>query len=348
MFAVDKTTDAACSDNYWCGEALSAEARQGLDDLGIQAEAIYENREEIASAMLDALVEYPERIAEMDPAALRSLVAVVGDSAIPAGTYAKITNVIDNVSDAAKVVNQVENVVDGIDNLPTGYTRLQSAGAAVNNTDLPDGFYRVSDDAGEIKIAGPDGEVYDNLEDIPYEVEYSTGLYDPKDVRADLESVYGEENVTSTTVPNNALQTVNSNPEKGIEVVVDSNGGKAVKVEYLDQTTGETSVANIPYNSRDLPIFDDVAAYTTTIDHSVSYTTQMKYATENLSTSIKEGAVDALDFTADQLADIQAGKSKITGYTWHHNADTNSMQLVPTEIHSAVKHIGQASLSEGK
>src|SRR5690606_10023984 len=54
-----------------------------------------------------------------------------------------------------------------------------------------------------------------------------TGPYNPNATRADLEATHGAENVTSTTNPNNPLQTVNSNPDKGIEVIHGADGGKA-------------------------------------------------------------------------------------------------------------------------
>jgi filamentous hemagglutinin len=36
------------------------------------------------------------------------------------------------------------------------------------------------------------------------------------------------------------------------------------------------------------------------------------------------------------------------GYTWHHNADTGSMQLVPEKIHTSVRHVGHQALEQGK
>ena len=40
----------------------------------------------------------------------------------------------------------------------------------------------------------------------------------------------------------------------------------------------------------------------------------------------------------------------IDGYTWHHNAQSapNNIQLIPRDVHDAAKHIGEASLSEGR
>ena len=57
----------------------------------------------------------------------------------------------------------------------------------------------------------------------------------------------------------------------------------------------------------------------------------------------------ASQFTAVQLKQIKDGATKITGYTWHHNAQSapNNMQLLSEAVHNAVKHIGQESLKNG-
>jgi filamentous hemagglutinin len=112
----------------------------------------------------------------------------------------------------------------------------------------------------------------------------------------------------------------------------------------------QVSKANIPYDSRGLPIFDDVSEYTTTIDKTVTYEKQLKQATLDLRDAINTGKVDSGQFTAAQLARIQAGSEKIPGFTWHHNAQgaPSNMQFVPTKIHSEVSHLGQGSLSQGK
>ena len=74
----------------------------------------------------------------------------------------------------------------------------------------------------------------------------------------------------------------------------------------------------------------------------------MKRATEDLRTAINDGQVDSSQFTSQQLQDIQGGKKKIEDYTWHHNGDTGNMQLIPTDVHEAVKHTGQSALSKGR
>ena len=46
-----------------------------------------------------------------------------------------------------------------------------------------------------------------------------------------------------------------------------------------------------------------------------------------------------------KLANAKMGfKEKPAGYTWHHNEDKMTLQLVPTDLHMAVKHTGGASL----
>ncbi len=63
-------------------------------------------------------------------------------------------------------------------------------------------------------------------------------------------------------------------------------------------------------------------------------------------------AVAKSKFTERQMDDMKAGRDKIDGYTWHHNAQSspNNMQLVPMDIHSnkTMAHTGQNSLKEGK
>jgi hypothetical protein len=175
-----------------------------------------------------------------------------------------------------------------------------------------------------------------------------TGPYNSNTTRADLEATHGADNVSSTTNPNNPVQTVNSNPEKGIEVIHGADGGKAVRVQYKDPVTGEPKTANIPYNDRGLPIFDDHAKYTTNIDHSLSYQGQMRQATRDLRDAINSGKVDKSQYTVKQLQQIQSGSSTIDSFTWHHNADSGNMQLIPKEVHNAVRHTGQGALNQGK
>ncbi|USI73476.1 HNH endonuclease [Sphingomonas morindae] len=178
----------------------------------------------------------------------------------------------------------------------------------------------------------------------------NTGPYDSKAFRAALEEKYGAENVTSTTVPPAPRQRVNSDLAEGVEVITDANGGRAVRVTYDDPVAGGPISAHIPYDVRGLPIFDSVAKFITRLDRGLSPSGQMRQATRDLRAAIRSGAVDKSQFTQDQLRSIEAGKASIPGFTWHHNAQSApaNMQLVPTELHNKVAHIGTVSLQEGK
>lgn len=123
-----------------------------------------------------------------------------------------------------------------------------------------------------------------------------------------------------------------------------------MQIRYTDPLTGTVKDANIPYDSRGLPIFDDVAAYTTRIDPTKSYDAQMRQATRDLRDAINSGKVDVGQFTSTQLSDIQKGNKTISEYTWHHNSQSapNNLQLIPEIIHKEISHIGQGALSKGK
>ena len=175
--------------------------------------------------------------------------------------------------------------------------------------------------------------------------------YDSRQIRAELEKRYGEENITSTTVPRKPQQSVNNQNKSDYTSTVTSNlSGKSVRVDYKDPVSGKSLVANIAYDSRGLPIFDNVAKFTTRLDTSLSTTGQMRAATRSLRDAIEKGAIPKSNFTSTQLEDIMAGKRTINGYIWHHNAQSapNNMQLVPLEIHDAVRHTGQNALKKGR
>lgn len=222
-------------------------------------------------------------------------------------------------------------------------------GGATTTTGSPDikGGLGKTEVAGAVMAAG-----YDQPQN-------PQGIYDPQGQRADLEAVHGVENVKSTTVANDPIQRVNSNFDKGIEVIYDSYGNKAVKVEYKDPLTGEVKFANAAYDDRKLPVFDDYAKYTTKIEKPIGYESmsnrtrrkkEMELATLDLKSKIESGMINRNQFTSVQLSDIYKGSDKIEGYTWHHNSQAapNNFQLLPEKIHNAINHIGEGALSGGK
>jgi hypothetical protein len=49
--------------------------------------------------------------------------------------------------------------------------------------------------------------------------------------------------------------------------------------------------------------------------------------------------------TATELAGLSTVPD---GYTWHHHQDQRTMQLVPKDLHRAVRHAGGASIMKGR
>ena len=48
-------------------------------------------------------------------------------------------------------------------------------------------------------------------------------------------------------------------------------------------------------------------------------------------------------------ANRKAGLSTMPdGYTWHHHQDTQTMQLIPIDLHDAVRHAGGVSIMKGR
>ncbi|HBU86257.1 MAG TPA: hemagglutinin, partial [Acinetobacter sp.] len=185
-------------------------------------------------------------------------------------------------------------------------------------------------------------------------------IYVPQVGKDITEQMAKGKTVTSTTFKPGARQTINnikgvdkSGNNWSVNLIGDGTKmNKAAQVTYIDVSPAgvkTTKMANIPYDSRGLPIFDDIAKFTTPITTHKTESTQFKYASLSLWEAIQKGQINSSQFTSEQLKQIQAGASKIKGYTWHHNAQSgpNNMQLLPEVVHDAVKHIGQDSLKKG-
>lgn len=255
------------------------------------------------------------------------------------------------VKETTKAVDDVISTLDNHLTPKPAVVGVADSGGAIAMTGKPDtvsGIGKTEVATGAVAVGS--GEKTSTNANAQNSRDEYTKPYDPKETRKDLEAVHGKENVKSTTVVNDPYQRVNSNPEKGIEVVYDSYGNKAVKAEYYDPLTKEIKHANIAYDSRGLPVFDNYSKYTTKIDMSLTYERQMAQATRDLRMAINSGRVKASDFTPQQLKQIQAGSAQIDGYTWHHNAQSspNNFLLLPKGVHDAALHIGQGSLSGGK
>jgi filamentous hemagglutinin len=203
---------------------------------------------------------------------------------------------------------------------------------------------------GKVEVTLENGKTAEIPEDVAYD---NKGIYDPKAAEEYLNDKYGAENVSSTTLPKNAQQASSDRPD----VIVGDDGAKSVQIVQEDGT-----IKYIPYDNRDLPIFDDVSKYTTNIKKPDGYenmtpkarrAAEMRAATRQLREDINSGKVDVSQFTEKQINAINKGKDKVPGLTWHHNAQSspNNIQLVPENIHNTkdgkgVPHTGEGSMNK--
>ncbi|MED9791914.1 RHS repeat-associated core domain-containing protein, partial [Escherichia marmotae] len=71
-----------------------------------------------------------------------------------------------------------------------------------------------------------------------------------------------------------------------------------------------------------------------------------RYSIKN--TRIELGSSRDIDFArADRAAGYGPGNPRPEGYTWHHHQDSGYMQLVPSDIHDAVRHTGGIATGRG-
>ncbi|WP_310484914.1 polymorphic toxin-type HINT domain-containing protein, partial [Chamaesiphon sp. VAR_48_metabat_403] len=152
--------------------------------------------------------------------------------------------------------------------------------------------------------------------------------YNAKEIRQNLETKYGVNNVSSTTVP----------PQ--------SNRWNLRLAGQRHPTTG------IVFNDKGFPVFDDIAVAEVKLSQSgidgANYTGQMRESTRNIRQQIADGTLSASNFTDSQIRDINGGLAKIDGYTWHHHQDPGRMQLIPTSAHRGMSHIGGYEMWYGK
>ncbi|MGN6670333.1 MAG: DUF637 domain-containing protein, partial [Candidatus Nucleicultricaceae bacterium] len=155
-----------------------------------------------------------------------------------------------------------------------------------------------------------------------YSKDLSKGFYDSHAIRQTFESQHPGM-VSSHTVPSS----------------------KAKNVSLAGQRHPTTGIV---FDKKGFPIFDDIAKFDTRIPRDISKIDNsrkhMRAATRNLRESIQSGKMSPDQFTKEQLADIKAGKAQIDDLTWHHHQDTGRMQLIPTEIHEKIGHVGGRSL----
>jgi hypothetical protein len=106
---------------------------------------------------------------------------------------------------------------------------------------------------------------------------------------------------------------------------------------------GRAITQRVTFDQRGFPIFDPYVKLETRISgdlSSMSREAHMRAATKQLHTDIQTGRIDRKLFSDSEFLDIEKWKPKFGDFTWHHHQDTGRMQLVPTDIHKWVGHIG--------
>jgi len=112
--------------------------------------------------------------------------------------------------------------------------------------------------------------------------------------------------------------------------------------------------SRIPINSRyagkTIPLEDLPVEIRGKYPHSVSFTGSgfpdfSRYAIKNV--RIELGGNRGIDYArADKAAGFSRSNPRPDNYTWHHHQDSGYMQLIPTDLHSAVKHTGGIATSK--
>ncbi|MCC5804344.1 HNH endonuclease [Rossellomorea vietnamensis] len=106
---------------------------------------------------------------------------------------------------------------------------------------------------------------------------------------------------------------------------------------------GGTHVKGVGYDILGFPIFKgDAVKFQTTLDKEMYIAKDLKQfeaCTRALQKAIEAGEVSKDIFTPKQLAQIDAGKERIQGLSWHHHQVPGKMQLVVSKVHD-VNHLG--------
>jgi addiction module HigA family antidote len=71
-------------------------------------------------------------------------------------------------------------------------------------------------------------------------------------------------------------------------------------------------------------------------------------AKENLRAELARDPSLRSRFSDDQLAALKDGRPRIPYLTWHHHQDTGRMQLVRSDLHTAVRHVGGNAMWGGR
>ncbi|WP_246140813.1 HNH endonuclease [Bacillus marasmi] len=107
---------------------------------------------------------------------------------------------------------------------------------------------------------------------------------------------------------------------------------------------GGKHVKGVDYDLLGFPIFKGKnLLFTLKMDkkyYVMKDTIQFKECTRILKEAIEYGELASDLFTPQQLDQIEKGRARIKGFTWHHHQVPGKMQLVLEDIHGSVSHLG--------
>lgn len=106
---------------------------------------------------------------------------------------------------------------------------------------------------------------------------------------------------------------------------------------------GGKHVKGVDYDVLGFPIFKgDNVKFSLKLDKNLFKAAddkQFKECTRMIKEAIDKGKISKDIFTPKQLAQINAGKTRIQGLTWHHHQVPGKIQLVISKVHD-VNHLG--------
>ena len=156
--------------------------------------------------------------------------------------------------------------------------------------------------------------------------------YNPRTAQNLASNLLGPGEFTRTTVPGQSMPNVRL------------AGQCKERIVGTDPFTFEPIIQRIVFDQRGFPIFDPYIKVETRISspnlNLLSRKKHFQMATQNLYQDILSGKIDRNLFSQSEWLDIEHGRPKIGNYTWHHHQETGRMQLVPTDIHQWIGHIG--------
>jgi hypothetical protein len=121
-------------------------------------------------------------------------------------------------------------------------------------------------------------------------------------------------------------------PETKIDGAADYTENKPINFKYANETYSFTDKdpelhskypEGVKFDAEGYPDFSPYAAKTVEIDMKGNYTSDFEAANKGV----------GLTETPD-------------GYTWHHHQDSRTMELLPSDLHGAVRHTGGVSILE--